>query len=120
MILAEAVYKIDQDLSIKLINDLRERRFSGEEYKVDALSGEQLLDFIRAERRRELCFEGFRWFDLRRYGMPSFKRVWKENGVAIKEFEMEKEDAAYTLPIPQEVIDRNPNLEQNRLTSPKL
>ena len=120
LILAEAVYKIDQDLSIKLINDLRERRFSGEEYKVDALSGEQLLDFIRAERRRELCFEGFRWFDLRRYGMPSFKRVWKENGVAIKEFEMEKEDAAYTLPIPQEVIDRNPNLEQNRLTSPKL
>lgn len=31
----------------------------------------ELIDFIRAERRRELCFEGHRWFDLRRYSVNS-------------------------------------------------
>ena len=64
-------------------------------------------------------FEGHRWFDLRRYGMPSFTRVWKEGGVAAKWFTMEKEDAAYTLPISKEVMDRNPGLVQNRLGNPK-
>jgi hypothetical protein len=32
-------------------------------------SNEALVAFIRAERRRELCFEGHRWFDLRRYAV---------------------------------------------------
>lgn len=32
-------------------------------------SGEELVKFIRDERRRELCFEGQRWFDLRRYAV---------------------------------------------------
>lgn len=118
--LAEAMYKTDPDLSIKLIHDLRIRRISGECDMPENLSGESLLEFIRAERRRELCFEGHRWFDLRRGGMPSFTRVWKEKGVPVKTFMMEKEDAAYTLPIPQDVMERNPNLQQNRLTTPKL
>lgn len=120
LILAEAMYKTDPGLSVKLINDLREKRISADKYVPENLSGESLLDLIRAERRKELCFEGHRWFDLRRNGMPEFSRAWKENGVSIKECVMEKEDAAYTLPIPQEVMERNPGLKQNRLTSPKL
>ena len=32
-------------------------------------SNEALVAFIREERRRELCFEGHRWFDLRRYAV---------------------------------------------------
>lgn len=31
--------------------------------------GEDLVNLIRDERRRELCFEGHRWFDLRRYAV---------------------------------------------------
>ncbi|MFC3355557.1 RagB/SusD family nutrient uptake outer membrane protein [Sphingobacterium zeae] len=34
-------------------------------------SNAALVDFIRQERRRELCFEGHRWFDLRRYAVNS-------------------------------------------------
>lgn len=34
-------------------------------------SNEALVLFIREERRRELCFEGHRWFDLRRYAVNS-------------------------------------------------
>lgn len=32
-------------------------------------SGENLIRLIRKERRREFCFEGQRWFDLRRYAV---------------------------------------------------
>ncbi len=32
-------------------------------------SDQDLIEFVRAERRRELCFEGHRWFDLRRYAV---------------------------------------------------
>lgn len=32
-------------------------------------SGNALIEFIREERRKELCFEGHRWFDLRRYAV---------------------------------------------------
>ena len=42
-------------------------------------SGEELVEFIRTERRKELCFEGHRWFDLRRYAVapqyPSTKEI---------------------------------------------
>lgn len=34
-------------------------------------SGKALVDFVRLERRKELCFEGHRWFDLRRYAVNS-------------------------------------------------
>ena len=34
-------------------------------------SREGLIEFIRRERQKELCFEGHRWFDLRRYAVNS-------------------------------------------------
>lgn len=46
------------------------RLFSG-------LSGDALITQIREERRKELCYEGQRWFDLRRYGMPSIQHKWE-------------------------------------------
>ena len=36
------------------------------------------------------------------------------------QFFQEKEDAAYTLPISSDVIERNPALKQNRLTTKKI
>ena len=33
--------------------------------------GRDLVDFVRLERRKELCFEGHRFFDLRRYAVNS-------------------------------------------------
>lgn len=56
-----------------------------------------------------------RWFDLRRYGMPAFSRNWKENGVITATFSLKEKDPAYTLPIPDDVINRNVNLKQNKL-----
>ena len=66
-----------------------------------------------------MCFEGLRWFDLRRWGMESFSREWKEEGIVIATFTLEKNDPAFTLPIPFDAIEKNPNLVQNKLTTPK-
>lgn len=60
----------DETTAQKALNDLREKRIKREvfdEAEVNGLSGENLVHFIREERRRELCLEGHRWFDLRRY-----------------------------------------------------
>ncbi|RHR79719.1 RagB/SusD family nutrient uptake outer membrane protein [Odoribacter sp. AF15-53] len=119
LILAEAVYATDEVLALKMINELREKRYAeGADYEVH-YSGESLLNFIREERRRELCFEGQRWFDLRRYGMPSFEHRWVEYGDNLGSYVIEEKDAAYTLPIPTEVINRNSALNQNKLTTTK-
>lgn len=48
-----------------LLHQLRSKRISGTEKL--SLTGSSLMQFIREERERELCFEGHRWFDLRRY-----------------------------------------------------
>lgn len=36
-----------------------------------ALGEKEMVEFIRSERRRELCFEGHRWPDLKRYAVNS-------------------------------------------------
>ena len=119
LILAEAVCDTDETLALEMINNLREKRYAeNEDYEVH-YSGEDLLNFIREERRRELCFEGQRWFDLRRYGMPRFEHRWVELGVNLGKYVIEEGDAAYTLPISSDVLERNSALKQNKLTTTK-
>ena len=90
---------------------LLEKRYKTDTYQQPAnLTGETLVNFIRNERRKELCFEGQRWFDLRRYGMPSFSRMWAKEVYTLK-----KNDPSYTMPIPEEVLRENSSLEQNPL-----
>ena len=67
----------------------------------------------------ELCYEGFRWFDLRRYGMPSFSRDWVVNGEKVATYVIAEKDPSYTLPIPEQVLEKNKNLEQNTLANPR-
>lgn len=125
LILAEAAHlNKDDATAVSILETLRQSRFttaSGDAYKVpvESASGDALFNFIKAERRRETCFEGLRWFDQRRWGMESFSREWKENGEEITLFTMEKNDPAFTLPIPFDVIEKNPRLVQNKLSTPK-
>lgn len=97
--------------------------------KVDAfsplsgLSQEQLVQTVRDERRKELCFEGHRWFDLRRYRVsqpfPYRKELTNSYTVYVKEGKYrhmqatyvytvpQEDDAAYVLPIPLEEKEIN-------------
>lgn len=54
-----------------VISHLREKRIKKADFIYKERAGEELIRFIRLERRLELCFEGHRWFDLRRYAVNS-------------------------------------------------
>lgn len=72
---------------------------------VAAMTPDELLEEILAERTRELAFEGHRWFDLRRTGQPRLERTYKG-----ETFVLEQGDSRYTIRIPSEAITANPGL----------
>ncbi|MDL2319709.1 RagB/SusD family nutrient uptake outer membrane protein [Alistipes sp. OttesenSCG-928-B03] len=95
------------------LNDLRVKRIAN---YVDEVISDQtgLIEAIRLERRKEFYFEGFRWFDLRRYGMPRIThRYLAGNGETIQTYVLAEKDPMYTIPLPQSVLLRNSNLKQN-------
>ncbi len=94
------------------LNEFCRTRIQG--YTGVNLTGEELLTAIRNERRKEFCFEGFRWFDLRRQGMPEIKHVYKaEIGGPILVYTLKKNDPMYTLPFPSVLFEKNVELQQN-------
>ncbi|MDQ0106761.1 hypothetical protein J2T02_001872 [Chitinophaga terrae (ex Kim and Jung 2007)] len=99
--------------ALKDLNDLRRTRIPG--YTDVSISDKAaLLLAVREERRKEFCFEGFRWFDLRRYGMPAITHRYQEDlGGPILQFKLAEKDPAYTLPFPSSLLQRNPELKQN-------
>lgn len=102
--------------AISKLNTLLERRYTtGTFTPVPALTGEALVNKIREERRKELCFEGQRWFDLRRYGMTAITHNWDG-----RIYTLTKNDLSYTLPLAREIIDRNNQLEQNPLAPQRV
>ena len=82
----------------------------------DPLNMQQL---IRNERRLELCFEGFRFWDLRRWkaDLNETVRGVDINGSAITSVDVEKrafKDYMYYGPIPYSEILKYSNLKQNK------
>jgi hypothetical protein len=78
-------------------------------------TAKKLVESVRDERRRELCFEDHRWFDLRRQNMPAINHKWMgdHSDSQITTYELTKNDPMYTLPIPENVMIRNDKLIQN-------
>ena len=67
---AEALAMLEKTTeAIETIQTLREQRVKTGTLGDLQLSGEELVNYIRNERRLELTFEGQRWFDLRRYAV---------------------------------------------------
>lgn len=88
--------------------DHRYNTTAAAQYKTElrGMNQEQLLVEILAERARELAFEGFRWFDLRRTSQPSLRKTYGENT-----YQLSPADARYTLRFPSEAVEANPGLE---------
>lgn len=98
------------------------------EYAREDFTGASLVDEIRLERRRELCFEGHRWFDLRRYAVnekyPFEKEIIHDinagndhiDYVTTDTYVLAKGDKAYTFAIPKSVIefDKTPMPQNER------
>ncbi|MDR0892052.1 MAG: RagB/SusD family nutrient uptake outer membrane protein [Mediterranea sp.] len=73
---------------------------------------DRLLAAYLKERRLELAFEGQRWFDLTRLNLvEQVMNNLKDEGRP--ELVYPYDANSYRLPIPQNVIDQNPNLVQN-------
>ena len=97
-----------------LLDKLRVKRFAPAAFEeTDIAEADGLVDFVRAERRRELCFENHRWFDLRRYGMEEIRHVWRDGLGNETEYVLEKNDPGFTLQLPKEAFVYNPSLVQN-------
>ena len=123
---AEAQANLDGfNNAIETLNTLRENRFDPEDMEylgedIDITSKEELIAFIKEERRRELCFEGHRWFDLRRWGMPEIRHIWHNSEKDSTEYILKEKDLMYTIPIPNEAMLENPNLVQNELPEKRI
>lgn len=121
---AEAEAMLGQD-AFSTLKVLLEHRFEGGRFPVslEGLTGKELVGFIRDERRRELCFECQRWFDLRRYAVCEKYAETKEivhpimepadandvTGISGGDYVLKSygEDAAWVLPIPDYEITYN-------------
>ncbi len=76
----------------------------------------ELQKLYREERRKELCFEGFRWFDLRRYGMPQLEHILIDQSGNSTRYILKEKDPSYVLPLPDNAMEHNANLIQNELS----
>ena len=95
------------------LSHLRENRYK--EYSETAITDATvLLKEIREERRLELCFDEVRWFDLRRYGMPSISHLYKvRKSASWQTYTLNEKEPLYTLPLPSDVMNENSALQQN-------
>ncbi|RBL92965.1 RagB/SusD family nutrient uptake outer membrane protein [Chitinophaga flava] len=111
----EASYYIDKAVSKTLLKALRVARIPGYDVTiVDAYDDVTLLNQIREERRKELAFEGHRFFDLKRWGL-GFTRSKEgeyqaaENAVG----EIKADNYRWLWPIPQAERESNRLCDQN-------
>ncbi|MFR7875154.1 MAG: RagB/SusD family nutrient uptake outer membrane protein [Butyricimonas paravirosa] len=127
---AEALVMLDrEDEAIDVLKELLETRYENGIYPEITERGEDLVNLIRDERRRELCFEGHRWFDLRRYAvnpkypLTDYKIIHgvyaekPESGQAAQigycVLEMYPKGKGWILPIPEYEVNVNPEIGHN-------
>lgn len=119
--LAEAYVRksnaIDQQ-AIDLLNSLRRGRISTDKYvdkqMADFKNSDDLLKFIWAERRRELCFEeAMRFWDLRRQGMPEIEHRWYTSWNNYETYTLRQGSPNYVLGIPSSELTYNTDCVDN-------
>ena len=112
---AEALIdKGDYSAAAQIINQTRRRAGLSDLPASASASKESILAAYMKERRLELALEGHRWFDLVRLDKVEevMNAVYaKDEGRPAQAFPFTS--LSYILPIPQDVIDQNPNLVQN-------
>ncbi len=112
LIAAEAAYHIPSGDVLTPLNALRMKRGLT---ALTSLTGEALLDEIKEERFRELAFEGFRLFDLKRWG-EGFQRRDPQNadilspGNDFYEKTVSANDNKFVWGLPSNDVTINPNL----------
>ena len=118
----------DEEKAREMIGLLQAKRFAVP--PVVSATGNDLIDLIREERQRELCLEGHRWYDLRRYTVCTkypcskvIRHIYRDykydrdlrEDIAYKQrvYELKEYDKAYTLALPHEVTEFQNTLSRN-------
>lgn len=103
--------------AVETMEKLRKKRFTvnSDGYKIADIivsNHNELLKFIREERRRQLIFRGLRWTDIRRYNMEdgaeSLRRVLDD-----KTYTLMPNDKRYAFLVPSLIMGYNPDMVQN-------
>ena len=112
LIRAEARYMSDNEPgACSDITALRRARYN--KYGSFISSGDELFETIKDERKKELCMEGFRLNDLKRWG-EGFKRVPQQQSVAGPDrIDIKSDNVLFVWPIPKNELDTNPGLQPN-------
>ncbi|NML21632.1 RagB/SusD family nutrient uptake outer membrane protein [Pseudoflavitalea sp. G-6-1-2] len=96
------------------LNLLRSKRFKAADFvPVPMMPAADLVNFCREEKRREMFGENMRWFDLRRYGMPSISHSYAPKPGVRQTYVLKKRDPMYLYQIPIDAMEVNPRLIQN-------
>lgn len=119
MILAEAYSESgDVENALAYLNTFRASRIAG--YEPQVYGGAALTEEIRKERQREFYMEGYRLWDLKRYGAGMSGRVpqngtfvYLNNGENSTAISKEAGDFRFVWPIPSHEINANPQMKQN-------
>jgi hypothetical protein len=108
---AEAYAELNQSaLANADLSSLRSNRITG--YVHSALTGTTLINAIMDERYKELCYEGHRYFDLKRRSLPINRDINDATGqTAIQN--LPSNNFRYILPIPLAEAQANTNMQQN-------
>jgi hypothetical protein len=98
----------------KLVNQVRTRAKLNNLPASVTSSKEEMKNAVLNERRLELAFEGHRWFDLVRTdkAISVINTLNQRDEGRIQMLPLTEE--TILLPIPQEAIDKNPSLTQNK------
>ena len=95
------------------LNTLLQKRYiNGTFIPYTVANTTNVLDLILTERRKELCFRGLRWTDLRRLNQEG-KNIILQRNLNGTIYTLPPNDNRYVYPIPQPVIDINPAILQN-------
>ena len=120
LIVAEAAYKLGNTADAQTyLNTLRQSRG----VPTTNLTGEDLYEEIKNERARELAFEGFRLWDLRRWKRGVRKRTFQgakgyyqvpgsfyAGGYKV---DIQPDNKMFVWPFPDNEVQINPNVKQN-------
>lgn len=92
---------------------LKNRYLTGTFIPLTANTSEEALKLILTERRKELCFRGLRWTDLRRLNQDPTFAITLTRLINGQTYTLPPNDPRYTYPIPANVIGFNPQMPQN-------
>lgn len=108
-----AARKNNMQAALNDLNTLLIKRYNTGTFIPYTLSNtSNILDTILNERRKELCFRGLRWTDLRRLNSEG-RNISLERGINNQQYFLQPNDERYVYPIPGAVISFNPGMQQN-------